>query len=569
MVTIRRTRKLVALFLLFTLLVIPAEAQDTGGPGKGGIITIASWGIPNFNPVLCADTTCLEVLPLLFPSLVRTDPFTGELIKGAPGTLATDWTISDDGQVYTFTLRQDWNWSDGVPITAQDVSYFWGVYSSPDFGMADAFPFANVEALDDHTVRITFKEANCSNILWLALTATPSHVFEGVPFSELENHPFSTNPSVTAGPFKFGSLQAGDMFSLVADQNYPDAQLGYVLPEGLVFRVIADPTAGIERFLAGEMDVIYSIPVGRRSDIRTAAAQGDMQIYEYTGDIWDYMAFNLADPKNPQSAFDADGKPLDQGNHPIFGDVRVRQAIARAVNVDDIIRGAVFGEGERMAANIVPGSWATNPALKPIAYDPVAAENMLAEAGWRDENGDGIREAHGALYAPDDTPLQFSLLTNQGNERRTAIGTIMQDELKQIGVQVDFQTVEFSTLGDILNGQKYDAIILGWGFGAYVEPDQGFMFTPDADVLDYGLNFTSYNNPEVNRLFEEGATVADCASDKRAPYYYRIQEIMQRDNPYLWLYAVKQMYAANSHLKGFDPLPGYLFHNADSWSISP
>src|SRR5205814_9079698 len=119
--------------------------------------------------------------------------------------------------------------------------------------------------------------------------------------------------------------------------------------------------------------------------------------------------YNLADPKNPQPAFDKDGKPIDQGHHPIFGDVAVRQAIAHAVDVPSMIKTIELGQATQMPSAFIPSSWAFDKTFEPIALDAKAAGDMLDKAGWP-MGANGIRAAKGAKYAPDGTPLRFTVL---------------------------------------------------------------------------------------------------------------------------------------------------------------
>jgi peptide/nickel transport system substrate-binding protein len=308
--------------------------------------------------------------------------------------------------------------------------------------------------------------------------------------------------------------------------------------------------------------------VARRADIRAAADAGDAQTYEYAGNSWDYLAFNLADPTNPQDAYDENGDPIDQGVHPLFGDVRVRQAIQMAIDVDAIIEGAVFGEGTRMVSNQIPTSWGHDPDLGPIAFDTEGAAALLAEAGWTDEDGDGVLEANGAMYAEDGTPFRFSLVTNEGNTRRAAIGQIVQDQLGQLGIEVDFQTMDFNALIDnAMLSQTFDTLILGWREGFPDDPDVEQLFASTSDTVNAGSNFMSYNNPEVDRLLREALTLPGCDPEERAPLYYQVEQMLQEDQPYVWLFVQNGMYAARGDIENFDPLPSQPIWNVDAWTV--
>ncbi len=562
---------------ILALLVVPTIAQE----GEGGIIidsTFGSSGADTLNPSLCLDTTCLRLYQLLFPGLAAVDPPTATVQPGAPGGLAESWDVSEDGLVYTFHLRDDWAWSDGTPITAHDVVYAWDVIVNPEnesdlsFQSADnGGTVVSVEATDDYTVVVTFNVGDCKAInVAGSIYTLPSHVLP--EDAVMIGSEWNTNPTVTGGIFLFASFSP-EQVGLQTNPDYPesDTVLGYVSPAGWVQKLVGDQNVEVEQFLAGEINFLDDVPVARRADIRAAADAGQAQYYDYPGDSWDYFAFNLADPTNPQDAYDADGNPIDQGHHPLFGDVRVRQALARAVDVDAIIEGAVFGEGTRMASSMIPTSWGHDPDLEPVPYDPEAAAEMLAEAGWRDEDGDGVLEAHGAMYAEDGTPFRFTLYTNEGNTRRAAIGQIVQDQLGQLGIEVDFQTIDFNALIDnVMLAQTFDALILGWQEDFPDDPDLEQLFASTSDTLNAGSNFMSYNNPEVDRLLREALTLPGCDPEERAPLYYEVERMLQDDMPYIWLEVRDGMYAASGGIENWGPLPAQPIWNVDAWTkITP
>jgi peptide/nickel transport system substrate-binding protein len=555
-------------------MAVPAAAQEeVPGPGEGGIIIEGNFGDDpgSFNPLFCSGTDCFDdAIQFMFPALVGVDVTQATMMKGAPDALALDWS-TEDGFTYIYTLRDDLFWTDGEPVTAYDVEWTWDVTADPEAASSNAWLtdiIADIVAIDDYTLEVTFQAADCNGVLYSgSIRPVPRHVFEGIPMNELEANEFSTNPNVSSGVFTFGEFRSGEQWSMIANQDYPDTELGYVVPAGRIVRIVPDQTVMIEQFLAGELSAIRNPPADRRSDVRAQGDTGDVQVYNYPGDTWDYLAFNLADPTNPLPGVDEDGNIVDQGHHPIFGDVRVRQAIARAIDVEAIIQGAVFGEGTRMASFIVPGSWAVHPDLEPIPFDTADAEARLEEAGWIDEDGDGVRECHGCMYAEEGSPLEFELWTNEGNTRRNAIAIVVQDQLAQVGIQVNFQALEWNTLLDRRNTQEYDAIIVGWRAGYPDDPDPTQLFGPQADVPGICCNFTSYYNEEFIDLMEQARTLPGCDPQERAELYWRMQEIMQEDLPYVWLFVQDGMYAARSDVNNFNPYPAQAYWNIDTWHL--
>jgi ABC-type transport system substrate-binding protein len=394
----------------------------------------------------------------------------------------------------------------------------------------------------------------------------PSHVLPA-DFAELNDADFNLNPTVTSGVFNFSQFVPGERVSMVANQDFPGAINGVVLPEGWVYKGVADQTVLVEQFIAGETNVIDGPPVNRRSDLR---ADSNINIYSYPGNSWDYLALNFADPTNPQNATDEAGNPIDQGHHPLFGDPKVRQAVSLAINVDDIIQGAVFNEGTRMPSTMIPASWAFDTTLAPIPFDPEQAAKLLDEAGWVDDDGDATtpRVAKGAMYAPDGTPATFVLYTNEGNSRRGAIGTIVQDSLKQIGIAVDFQAIDFNTLLDIMGAETFDAFILGWRNSYPDDPDQTQLFSTSGDIIGSGSNNVSYSNPELDALMEQARALPGCDPVERAKIYAQIQKITQTDLPYVPLFATDGMYAARNEVTGFSPYPSQMYWNVETWALA-
>ena len=555
----------------------PIAAQEGG---QGGIIIEGnlSADVATMNPIMSSDTASQRVIGFMFPSFIGADPAAAVLAPAQPNSLAESWEISEDGLTYTFTLRQDMTWSDGTPITSADILYSWEAIKAGAEGLIDvpgsyiidptgATGVLDVQAPDDFTVVVTMASPECTSLSYAAsIVPAPSHVLpEDV--TTLGDSEFNLAPSVTRGPFTFGEFRPGEQVSLVNDPTFPavDTVLGYVAPEGFIYRTVPDATVMVEQFLAGELNTIDGPSVARRQDIRNSSAT----VYSYPGNAWDYLAMNLADPNNPQNAFDEAGNPIDQGNHPIFGDVRVRQAIARAIDIESIIDAAVFNEGERMTSFLIPASWAYADDLAPIPFDPEAAAAMLDEAGWVDADSDPAtpRVAQGAEFAEDGTEFVFTLYTNEGNTRREAIGTLVQDQLAQIGIRVDFQTIDFNTLLDIMDSQTFDSIILGWRNGYPDDPDATQLFTPASDVIGSGSDFTSFNNERFNELNTQAKSLAGCDPAERAAIYGEMQQIMQEELPYIWLFATNGMYAANS-IEGFDPYPSQMYWNIDAWSVS-
>ncbi len=560
-----------AIVALMSVFIAPSLAQDVA-PGEGGIIIEGNFGgdVANLNVLIANDTASNRVIGLIMPGLIGVDPETQYFTKGDPAALVLDWEVSEDNLIYTFTIRTDWTWSDGTPITSADIQYAWDAVSSGDFDSPYSFYTSVIEKVETptpDTYVVTFLQADCSALGFSSLPIVPSHVFPE-DFAEIPNMDYNLSPSVTGGVFTFNEFRPGEQVSIVANQAFKGAPDG-VIPTGFIYKNVADQNVIIEQFLAGELSIIDSPAVG---NVSTLESDEGTNLFAYPGRSWDYLAFNQADPTDPQSSWDIETNTatgIDQGKHPIFGDLRVRQAISKAIDVDAIIQGAVFGYGIRMNAFLVPSSWAYPADLPFIGLDLEGAAALLDEAGWVDDDSDPAtpRVAQGAMYAADGTPLRFTLVTNEGNVRRTAIGTIAQDALRQIGVEVDFQTIDFNTILEQMDAQSFDTIILGWRDGFPSDPDQVGLFTTDGDYLG-GNNFTSFSNARVDELMKQAATVPGCAQEDRAAIYTEIQTILQSELPYVPLFALNGYYAGRDTVEGFAPYPNLMLWNIDTWIIN-
>jgi peptide/nickel transport system substrate-binding protein len=613
----KRLVRLLSIGAVFALLgssLLPSFAQESNpAAGQGGTVVISNIGDDpkTFNPILSNDTSSNAVTTLLYPDIIGVDDRTLEDAPNSKNGLAESWEYDDTGTYLTVHLRKDMKWGDGTPVTADD--YIWsfnavrsGQTSSPrtyvfyqmeDGTVADGGVF-DIKKIDDYTIEfhigaaVKDEEGNWTGEVTPSCVAlsdlndiavVPAHIFG--PKFDSDLTAMDTDPyfvGTTAGNFKDPYLEFGVQVSLLADQSWPDAELGYVSPGEWIFRQVENSNVEYDRFLTGDFTYI-PVSSNKQNEFRDIAEERGFQTIEYPGNGWTFMSYNLADPQNPQPGRDESGAHVDQGLHPIFTDVRVRQAIAHGVDVLAMIgtrpegdtpgTGILQGNGYPVAVYNHPGlSW-VDPGLEPYAFDQEKAGALLEEAGWTDEDGDGIRECHGCLYAeshPDfeGSPLKFSLLTNSGNVTREATGETVKTQLAEIGIQVDYQAIEFGALVDQFTAQTYDAIIIGWNLGLPFDPDgSSVLFGVGGDVPGSGFNTSSYYNEEYEKLLDEGKSLPGCDRAARTDIYKRTLEILYDEQPMLWLYATNTLYAAQPNVQSWDPLPYNVAWNLDAWTI--
>ena len=574
-----RLLRVLLILVLVSLMVAGASAQE------GGILIGTNFGgdPTNMNPLISNNTVELALNEFLFPSLYNFDPELRAPMKGGRNDqdngLALDWAISDDGLTYTFTLRDDVTWNDGTPVTAHDYKFTFdalasGETSSPRTDVLQSVE--SVDAVDDTTLVVTLKLASCRVIEELDdFGILPKHIIEPQlegDYAKIDELEYNKNPNVTSGVFNFGALVPDEQTSLIRNDNHWMS----VSLEGYIIRNVPDQLVGIEQFLAGEVNSVgtagsASVPPVRMQEFRDRAEDGEFQIYEYVDDGLTFVGFNLADRTNPVNGEDDDGNPIDQGKHPFFGDVRVRQAVAQAVNYADIIEGASEGEAIQVNSFGTPALWGYDSSLEPWEYNPEAALALLAEAGFVDHDSDPgtpLVATEDALYAEAGTEFAFELLTNSGNLVREAAGTVIQDQLGQIGIAVDFQTQEFGALVQFLLGQDFDAIMIGFT-NLDQDTDARNVFTPVGDLVGGGFNFVSYSNDRVTELYNEALALPGCDFAERQALYHEVSRILHDELPWLWLFAPFSMYAESNSVQNWHPYAETRYATMADIAISP
>lgn len=579
---------LLAVLLAAIAVMMPAAAQEgeMPAPGTGGAIVAPNIGsdIATLNPIVTADGSSAAVSGRIFPGFIGIDLETADFAGNVPGAIAESWTISDDGLVYTFKLRQGLVWSDGTPITAADVQYSYDAITSGEVNSPLSYitdDVASVVTIDDYTLEITVKSPVCSALFNIrAIPVVPSHVYKQwfPTFGDMNNSRYNTtDPKATWGPWKFRNFRPGEQVTLVADTKYPDATLGpgMVIPEGWIFRNVAGQALLIEQFLAGELTHI-GVPAARKADARAIAAEGKGIIYEAPGNVR-FIAMNLANPANPQPGLDENGNPIPQDPHPILGDVRVRQALNYAIDFDALNKAAFAGEDYRLASMVRPDSWAFDPDLEVYPYDPVRADELLTEAGWIDHDGDPTtpRIAQGALYAPDGTELILRFNVNAGNTSQETMGLVLDDQWTQLGFGIDFEAIDFNVLVDEFTGQTFDMASVFWGLGFPADPNGlRTLYDPTNDLPGAGFNASSYYNARFDELLDlanDPRETNGCDREARAALYREAYRILRDDAPWIWIGGLG-MSLIQPNIGNFEIRPnlgpvGFTW-NQDAWVIA-
>jgi len=538
-------RMLLALLVLVVLtapVAVLSQDADT--------IVIRGFGnINTFNPLMTTDGASFQAYSLLWPAPINVDSFTGEAIPGL-----TSWEISEDGLTYTFTIREGAVWSDGTPITSDDMIFTIGAIQNEDIATAvesNVALVSSVNKIDDRTYEVVLSEPDCAALSQLSgIRFLPAHKF-AADYSDFLDNPINMNPDISGGPYILESWAPDE--GQVYNAN-PDFWGGAPKIPRLINRVIGEQTIALQAIQAGEIDYTYF-----QGDLFAQIANADNLQYQFFPQLTvNFLSMNWADPSDPQPAFDEDGNAVEQTPHPILSDPAVRQAIAMGYNKQDILA-TLGGEdgGTPLVGVVAPTiAWAYNTNIEPYTYDPEAASALLEEAGWVDSDGDGIREKDGVKL---ELNLRYSNILNLFET--TAL--VAADQLGQIGISVNPELLDWgSYIPDVYYGQNYDLTPMSNSGGTSAPNPNDFttLLMSSEDVPGTGNNLASYVNPEVDDLIQQARTVPGCDSAARAEIYNQIQQITHDDLAYDWTFTPNIYQIANTRIGNFNPGPSWVFY---------
>lgn len=510
----------------------PEVNYDTDYPPvNGGSSINAMVGEPSgLIAMIAGESAASAIASSIFNSLLKYDKN-----LDLEGELAKSWTISSDRRTITFKLKPDMKWADGQPLTSADILFTWKLVTDENtrtpYG-SDYKLVIKAETPDALTFRVSYQEPYAPALdTWAGLQILPKHLLEG---QDINTTTFARNP-VGSSYYKLEQWRNGERISLVRN---PLSTQGEARIERLVSRFIPDAASQFLELMADNIDTMTLNPIqyARIFPSRPDLAQ-KIGLYKELGNSYTYLGFNLK------------RKP--------FSDIRVRQAINYAINKQELIDGVLLGLGEPVASPYKPGTRWTNPDLSPYPYDPQKALALLKEAGYEDHDGDGILDK-------DGKPLSFEMLTNQ-NKQREMSAVLIQRRLKEIGIDANIRVLEWASfIGRFIKTGEFDAVVLGWSLS--LDPDQ-YSIWHSSQQQPGQFNFIGYNNPQVDRLLEQGRMELDI--EKRMKIYHEFARILLEDSPIVYLYAGYGLPAIHKRIKGIDnpAPPAGIGHNSHEWYI--
>ena len=467
-----------ALVALSSIVVTAAIAQDTQT-----IVVGADVDAGTLDPRLTRDSTASRTADLIYSGLVHITP----ALEPVPD-LAESWE-NPDPTTFIFKLRPNLTFSDGSPLTAEDVVYTFTTLVNPDFNAPQRAlysPISAVEAVDPQTVKFTLSAPYAPLLSYLDMGIVSKALAEG-------GTDIALNP-VGAGPMKLVSWNRGSEIVLEANESY---WRGAPEIENVTFKIIGDNSARAQAFEAGDLDVIQS-PLSPQ-DIERLSADDRFGNVITAGLGINYLNFNTKDP--------------------LLADPKMRQAFAKLVDQETIVNDIYQGVDQVAHSIILPSSWAFSDTISQPTFDIEGAMADFAALGWSDTNGDGVLDK-------DGTDLAITLSTHSEDPNRVQTVEYLQAIFESAGVRATAQITDWPSFStNYVQKSMHQIAVLGWL--NIVDPDR-LMF---AQFTTGGpTNWGGYSNPEVDTLLQEGRSTLDQA--ERATAYQAAATILAEELPY-------------------------------------
>ena len=518
-----------------------AEHFDPEAKVGGTLRESISVDPPNLNPIICNEATASSIHSLCMATLAERDWARpdGEFKP----MMAESWTISPDRLAYRIRLYPGIMWNDyvdpvtGRSVTADDFRFFVEVLRDENVNCAPLRGYYKdldgIEVLGRYDFVVRWKRPFYGSLsATLGMSPLPRHYYHNYP-GPFDGRRFNDDHRrnafiVGCGPYRFERWDKNRRIVLVRNDDYFGIDFGADPVIGTrVFEVIKLPGTRFQELAAGKLDMLNLTPDQWINQERhNIFASGRVRRHKYPALAYSYIGYNQ--------------------KCPLFRDRKVRQALTMLVDRDRIIRDIMNGLATPIKGPFPPGSQYGDPELKPWPYDPERAKKLLADAGWRDTDGDGILDRDGRKFS-------FTILQVAGHPTQQRIFPMLKESFAAAGIDMKIQPLEWSVCLERLNKREYEACSLGWTMS--FDPDPYQVWHSDG-IRDQGSNHICYANAELDKLIERLRATFDM--DERIRIARRIEAIIHEDQPYTFLYAPYSLVAQWDRLRNVKIFPGGL-----------
>jgi peptide/nickel transport system substrate-binding protein len=521
-----------------------SSESGTAGRDVGGTLLIALPAEPGtILPPFLGGLHEKEISEQIFDVLADIAPDLNTIgDAGWTPRLAESWQWSADSLSIAFKLHPQAHWHDGRSVTSSDVQFSVALNKDPAVQSRWGRVLADVDSVstpDSLTAVVWYAKRSPEQFYNVAYTIAvlPAHLLRDSDLSRLAEHPFARNP-VGSGPFRFSRWEARSLIEVIADTAY---HLGRPRLDRVIWMLHPDPNSAMENVLAGSSDVFENLTT---DGLTRLARDSAVKARPYTNLNYGYLGFNLRDPKNPN-------RP-----HALLAEAGLRRAIAMALNRSLLVANvydstAIVGAGP--FSRMYPTADTT---ISGVAFDSAGADRLLDSLGWKDGNGDGVREKGGR-------PLRFGVFFPTSSTPRRRFAELIQAQLKSHGIQVDVDAAEISVFQPRLFAGQFDAILNNWGLDPSPSGVRDQWGT--APVKNRGRNLQLYSNRAVDAALDSAATEWDLARSRAL--YRRAYQLITDDVAAIWLYENRPYMAIHGRVQPDLSAPEAWWRNLRRWSI--
>lgn len=504
--------------ILFALAGSPAARDFDDAPPDGDwLIRHLSAEPGTLNPITATDAYASTINSYIYESLIKRDEKSLELVP----SMAESWEASEDRLTYVFHLKKNLKWQDGQPFTARDVLFSFERIRDPKVDSAHLRNYyqdiEDLQILDDHTIRYTYRIPYFRALEFCGgIPIVPAHVFSDT--SDFNNHPIGRHP-VGNGPYRLLRWDTGREIVLVRNEAYWGQRPHF---DRIVLKLISDPTAALQVLKKGGLDRMSLRPIQWVRQTQGRRFSENYRKLKYYTPSYSYIGWNQ--------------------RRPIFSDRRTRLAMTLMTDRETILKKILFGLGTVVSGPFYINSPDYNQAIEPYPYDPPKAMDLLRSAGWEDRDGDGILDKEGV-------PFRFEFLLPSGSRLGEQVATILQENLKQVGIRMEIRKLEWAVFIQRINERNFDACTLGWSLSWESDPFQLWHSSQAAR----GSNYVGFQNDEADRIIESARQEFD--AEKRRSMYHRFHEILHHEQPYTFLFTREELEAVSSRFRNVNVYP--------------
>ncbi|MEE8368307.1 MAG: ABC transporter substrate-binding protein [Thermoanaerobaculia bacterium] len=551
-------RAALALAMLIAGLTAPLVAEEmlvsTAPVGRpGGRLVVALRAEPKtLNPLFAADAPSLAVIRRTVGDLVHINRWS----QRTEAAVAKSWTVSPDGRTVRLELRQGLRFSDGHLVDAADVLFSYQLFLDEELGspyrallMVNGKPL-EVQEIDHSTIEFHFSQPQAAGLrVFDSFAILPEHLlrplYEAGKVSEAWN--LTTPPAEMAGlgPYRLKEYRSGERVVLERNPYYwkmdvAGTRLPYI--NELIFIFVPTEDSQVIRFQSGETDLIDRIGARNFKILAATSESGTYRMADLgPGLAYEFLFFNHND-------LSSKNLPAIQQKQSWMNRLEFRQAISVAIDRKAIVRLVYDSLASPLATHVSAGhKYWRNAQLKPTEHDPQEARRLLGSIGFSwDEQG--------TLLDAEREPIEFSIITNSSNPQRIDTATLIQEDLRQIGIRIQVVPLEFrSLLGRVLHSQNYEACLLGLRSGdADPNPDLNVWLSDGPNHLwNLGQERAFGWEVELDRLLKGQVGEMDASERKRM--YDRVQELLAENLPVIFLVSPRVLVGAKSGIENFRP----------------